>query len=503
MTMPRALPPEFTIYSLAGLRQEWLAWLPEASSARRAAGEAAEPWPVDGSAVAEVDAAASSPRPCRPSSARPRSRSRCSSSCCCSSRTPRRPRAARRAVPLRAHRQGLGRHLRAGRGGGLHPPRRDAARPAARGPALHADAGAEHAAAAVQRPDPHPGRVPGAGPDDEATTTRRPRARGAGGRLQAAAAAAAARAGAPPGAAAAVAAAAAAAGRACWHVAAVAFGADTFRNGMDPLAILNYLRGLGTIPAWPATPTRCRAGGARPREAATSGSSSPLTPQPGRERDRGAFSFVRDDCVLTIEPGATPTDFAPLIEAMPDNPRLGDILVAAAPITPAQLTGLRAQAEARPRGRRAAAGRDPAGHAGVQPAGRATRRSSKQQARARSGAGPARGRGQPLHPRAGRPARRGHQPARRAGDRRRRRLAAGAPDAPGHADRGQPADRPLIEEIRNGTLQLRMVPIGETFSRFRRVVRDTAAELGKDVRWRSSAATPSSTSRWSSASPTR
>ena len=38
-----------------------------------------------------------------------------------------------------------------------------------------------------------------------------------------------------------------------------------------------------------------------------------------------------------------------------------------------------------------------------------------------------------------------------------------------------------MEEIRNGTLQLRMVPIGETFSRFRRVVRDTAAELGKDV----------------------
>ncbi|WP_293414709.1 chemotaxis protein CheA [Piscinibacter sp.] len=39
----------------------------------------------------------------------------------------------------------------------------------------------------------------------------------------------------------------------------------------------------------------------------------------------------------------------------------------------------------------------------------------------------------------------------------------------------------LIEEIRNGTLKLRMVPIGETFSRFRRVVRDTAADLGKDV----------------------
>jgi two-component system chemotaxis sensor kinase CheA len=39
----------------------------------------------------------------------------------------------------------------------------------------------------------------------------------------------------------------------------------------------------------------------------------------------------------------------------------------------------------------------------------------------------------------------------------------------------------LIEEIRNGTLQLRMVPIGETFARFRRVVRDTSGELGKEV----------------------
>jgi two-component system chemotaxis sensor kinase CheA len=39
----------------------------------------------------------------------------------------------------------------------------------------------------------------------------------------------------------------------------------------------------------------------------------------------------------------------------------------------------------------------------------------------------------------------------------------------------------LIEEIRNGTLGLRMVPVGETFSRFRRVVRDTASSLGKEV----------------------
>jgi len=39
----------------------------------------------------------------------------------------------------------------------------------------------------------------------------------------------------------------------------------------------------------------------------------------------------------------------------------------------------------------------------------------------------------------------------------------------------------LIEGIQSGTLQLRMVPIGETFSRFQRVVRDVSRELGKSI----------------------
>jgi two-component system chemotaxis sensor kinase CheA len=39
----------------------------------------------------------------------------------------------------------------------------------------------------------------------------------------------------------------------------------------------------------------------------------------------------------------------------------------------------------------------------------------------------------------------------------------------------------LVEEVRDSALQLRMVPIGTTFSRFQRVVRDVGADLGKDV----------------------
>ncbi len=40
----------------------------------------------------------------------------------------------------------------------------------------------------------------------------------------------------------------------------------------------------------------------------------------------------------------------------------------------------------------------------------------------------------------------------------------------------------LVEEIRDSALQLRMVPIGATFNKFQRVVRDVSQELGKDIR---------------------
>ncbi len=39
----------------------------------------------------------------------------------------------------------------------------------------------------------------------------------------------------------------------------------------------------------------------------------------------------------------------------------------------------------------------------------------------------------------------------------------------------------LVENIRDSSLQLRMVQIGDTFNKFKRVVRDIASEMGKDV----------------------
>ena len=58
MTSSRSLPPEFTIYSLANLHKSWLAALPKAARGKRSTAKASASWPVEASAVTEVDAAA-------------------------------------------------------------------------------------------------------------------------------------------------------------------------------------------------------------------------------------------------------------------------------------------------------------------------------------------------------------------------------------------------------------------------------------------------------------
>ena len=274
------------------------------------------------------------------------------------------------------------------------------------------------------------------------------------------------------------------AGLPCWHL-SVQFGTETFRNGMDPLAILGYVAGLGAIPRracdWAAVPTL----EAINPESCHLAFEFSLETTATRAEIEAAFSFVRDDCVLhLIAPPATPGDFASLIEALPDSPRLGDMLVSIGAISAGQLAqALRHQAAevvagtpVRPLGEILQA------EVGV--TAQVVDAALQKQGRQRS-AGSAVG-------------------ASPTDDHRYIRVHADRLDAVINllgelvtASAGglllarQSRQRTLVEanhqisalveEIRNGTLQLRMVPIGETFSRFRRVVRDTAAELGKDV----------------------
>ena len=57
MTTSLTLPSELTIYSLGQLKTQWLAAIPKASRAKRSGPGQSAAWPVDSSAVNEVDAA--------------------------------------------------------------------------------------------------------------------------------------------------------------------------------------------------------------------------------------------------------------------------------------------------------------------------------------------------------------------------------------------------------------------------------------------------------------
>lgn len=268
-----------------------------------------------------------------------------------------------------------------------------------------------------------------------------------------------------------------------WHL-WVKFGEDTYRNGMDPLAILTYVRGLGAIPRLVCDLDGVPTLESIDPESCHLGFELSLDTAAARPEIEAAFSFVRDDCTLHLsEPNASPQDYARLIEAMPDNQRLGDILVSVGAITRVQLEqALKEQAAAAAQGNAPALGEILQSKSGLSP--QVVNAALHKQSKQRDGS-------TPTAPTA-------------SDDNRFIRVQADRLDAvinllgelviagAGASLLARQARQgtlievtaqigSLIEEIRNGTLQLRMVPIGETFSRFRRVVRDTAAELGKDV----------------------
>ncbi|MET0384092.1 MAG: chemotaxis protein CheA [Burkholderiaceae bacterium] len=212
-------------------------------------------------------------------------------------------------------------------------------------------------------------------------------------------------------------------GRRRWRV-RVAFAAHTYRNGLDPLAVIDYVRRLGEMSAM-----RCDAAAVPtldivdPEDCWLAFDFELATLAAYPEID-AAFSFVRDDCTLAIEEIGTDA-----LLKLEKPAQLVPSIVSASPAAAVRAViddsrFIRVHADRLDEvinllGELVIAG------AGASLLARQTKQGSLIEANT--------------------------QVTR------------------------------LIEEIRNGTLQLRMVPVGETFARFRRVVRDTASELGKDV----------------------
>jgi len=275
-------------------------------------------------------------------------------------------------------------------------------------------------------------------------------------------------------------------GPALWQI-SLRFGADALRNGLDPLAFIRYLDKVGTVRGARTIVEAVPALDALDAEGCALGFELRLESTAGRDAIADVFTFCADDCDIAIlGAGSSPADWQAVLES-----RAADAEARAALLTLWQDLGvvlpLRDAGTANPAATNLA---DP------QP-GATEAATPVPQIERRAEAGSDR--------RANEPERRTGNADRRGGDETRfirvradkldrlidligelviassgAQLVAQTEQSPRFAEASLRI-HDLVQEARDGALGLRMVPIGETFARFNRVVRDVCKQLGKDV----------------------
>ncbi len=268
-----------------------------------------------------------------------------------------------------------------------------------------------------------------------------------------------------------------------WHI-SLRFGPDVLRNGMDPLSFLRYLGTLGTIVGIVTLPDGLPADDEMDPESCYLGFEIALRSKADKAAIEGVFDFVLDDCKLRILPPNSRIDeYLGVLQSLPDDSvRLGELLVRCGTVTAHELeAALQQQADARTGAQPDVAAATPLlGNVlveqGAAPATVVEAALDKQkrarETKAQEG-----------------------QSVRVDADKLDRLInlvgeliiATAGANLIARAARNvelQEANSvlsTLVEEVRDSALQLRMVKIGGTFSRFQRVVHDVSRELGKDI----------------------
>ena len=113
-----------------------------------------------------------------------------------------------------------------------------------------------------------------------------------------------------------------------WHI-SVRFGPDLLRNGMDPLSILRFLRTLGEITHIATIADHLPEFNDYDPEQLYLGFEITLVSNASQQQIEDAFMFVRDESDIKLIPPRSNVDaYVNLIQSLPENPqRLGEILV--------------------------------------------------------------------------------------------------------------------------------------------------------------------------------
>lgn len=262
-----------------------------------------------------------------------------------------------------------------------------------------------------------------------------------------------------------------------WHI-SLRFGPQVLRNGMDPLSFLRYLNSIGSIQRISTLSDSMPPMDSMDAESCYLGFEIELQSDAERATIAETFDFVRDDCQIHIlPPHGKIAEYIEMLQQLPEDfSRLGELLVSSGALTPQELErGLAAQENPSGDQPQQLLGEILLEQRVVQPAvvqAALDKQSQLQEQRSREqryvrvqadkldelinlvGELVIAGAGASL-------------------------LAQNCQDEA--LQEATSVVSGLVEEIRDGALRLRMVPIGDTFNRFQRVVRDVSQELGKDI----------------------
>ena len=254
-----------------------------------------------------------------------------------------------------------------------------------------------------------------------------------------------------------------------WHL-SLRFGEDALRNGLDPLAFIRYLGTMGRVLACHTLTDGLPPLAALDAESCHLGFELRLDTECGHQEIESVFEFACDDCsVKILPPEAGPQDFDALLAQRTE----GDAEARSRLCTIwASLGGEPAGAVARP----VAPTEPTAGPATPAPASPATPAPDRRAGRDRRAPGETRF----VKVRADKLDHLidliGELVIAGSGA----QMVANQESSPAFLEATQRVSE-LVQATRDGALALRMVPVGETFTRFQRVVRDTSKQLGKDI----------------------
>jgi len=255
-----------------------------------------------------------------------------------------------------------------------------------------------------------------------------------------------------------------------WHI-SLRFGPDVLKNGMDPLSFIRYLKKLGEIKGIETLPDAIPAAALMDPESCYLGFEIAFASNADKAAIENVFEFVRDDCkVRILPPKSRVAEYMHLIGDLPEeDARLGEMLVRCGSLSAHELdAALNTQSNTTPTPR---IGDVLVEQGSVQPTVVEAAAAKQKQVKDLKAS------------------------IRVDADKLDRLInligeliiAGASTDLIARRARMPELQEAtstlsaLVEEVRDSALQLRMVKIGATFSRFQRVVHDVARELGKDI----------------------